>query len=238
MVAGSGHGAQASAPASKARTTGAHPAACTLYIRGRAAAGIQPACLSSANAFHMPINPVPPPVGYTIASGSVQSSCSASSRPSVFFPSMRYGSRSVDTSTAPVSVAYARAALPQSPMWPSTHTSSAPKPRIWARMRGGVLAGAYTRARRPARVAYAASATPAFPAVGTTRDCAPPYAARVTAAASPRALNEPVGFDPSSFTRRSRKPCFAARRGTVSKGVPPSPRVTGASPSASGSHSR
>ena len=94
----------ASAPASNARTTGAQPLDCTLYIRG-SAPRIHPCAESSVNAFHMPINPVPPPVGYTIASGRVQSKRSASSSPSVFLPSIRYGSRSVETSTAPDSVA-------------------------------------------------------------------------------------------------------------------------------------
>ena len=40
-----------------------------------------------------------------ITSGSVQPKCIASSRPSVFFPSMRYGSRSVLRSIDPVAAA-------------------------------------------------------------------------------------------------------------------------------------
>src|SRR5438477_4483 len=43
--------------------------------------------------------------------GKVQPSCSASSIPIVFFPSMRYGSRSVETSKYPDSAANARAML-------------------------------------------------------------------------------------------------------------------------------
>ena len=46
----------------------------------------------------MPMMPTPPPVGYTITSGSRQPSCSAISRPIVFLPSIRYGSLSVETS--------------------------------------------------------------------------------------------------------------------------------------------
>ena len=151
---------------------------------------------------------------------------------------MRYGSRSVETSTAPVSAANARAALPQSPMWPSTSTSSAPKLRIWVRIVAGVVSGATTRARAPARAAYAASAMPALPAVGTTKRVAPAAVARVTAAASPRALKEPVGLTPSSLTHSRAKPCMAARRSTRSSGVPPSPSETGSSCGRSGSHSR
>ena len=73
-------------------------------------------------------------------------------------------------------------------------------------MVGGVLEGANTRAAAPARLAYAARAIPAFPAVGTTKRRAPARTARVTAAARPRALKDPVGFFPSSFTHRWRKP--------------------------------
>src|SRR2546422_4787289 len=82
-------------------------------------------------------------------------------------------------------------------------------------MVGGVLAGAYPRAGTPAGAAWAASATPAFPAVGTTNARAPACPARVTAAARPRALKEPVGFVASSLTRRPGRPYRAASRGTA-----------------------
>ena len=49
-------------PASNARTIGAQPSACTATIRGRLRAD-QPTASNSSNAFHMPIRPVPPPVG-------------------------------------------------------------------------------------------------------------------------------------------------------------------------------
>src|SRR5882724_7782335 len=87
----------------------------------------------------------------------------------------------------------------------------------------GVVAGAYTRADAPARVAYAASAMPALPAVGTTNSFAPATTARVTAAARPRALNDPVGFVLSSLTQSWSKPWRAPTRSTLSSGVPPSP---------------
>jgi hypothetical protein len=51
-----------SASRSKARTIGWHPSACTAIIFGRFAP-IHPSCSSSANAFHMPIIPTPPPAG-------------------------------------------------------------------------------------------------------------------------------------------------------------------------------
>src|SRR6266487_3443052 len=51
---------------------------------------------------------------------------------------------------------------------------------------------------------------PALPAVGTTNSLAPASAARVTAAASPRALNDPVGFVASSLTQSWSNPWRAA----------------------------
>jgi hypothetical protein len=57
---------------------GAQPLACTVIIRGRCEP-IQPSRSISSNAFHIPTSPVPPPVGYTITSGSVHPNCSASS---------------------------------------------------------------------------------------------------------------------------------------------------------------
>ena len=51
-----------SSPFSQARTIGAQPSACTATMRGRFEP-MKPIASSSANAFHMPIRPVPPPVG-------------------------------------------------------------------------------------------------------------------------------------------------------------------------------
>ncbi|OGK84253.1 MAG: hypothetical protein A2050_01115 [Candidatus Rokubacteria bacterium GWA2_73_35] len=51
-------------------------------------------------------------------------------------------------------------------------------------------------------------------------------------------MNEPVGFWPSSFAQSVVIPRCAARRGSASSGVPPSPSVTGVSPSSSGVSSR
>src|SRR3569832_2211931 len=51
-----------SLPSSKALTIGAQPAACTAIMRGRLEP-MKPIFSSSSNAFHMPIRPVPPPVG-------------------------------------------------------------------------------------------------------------------------------------------------------------------------------
>src|ERR1041384_5241746 len=104
MVQGSGHGSQWSAPDSNAFTTGAQPWAWTVNILGNLPS-THPAAPSSWKAFHIPMRPVPPPVGYRIACGSVQPKLSATSRPRVFFPSIRYGSRRVERSKAPVSAA-------------------------------------------------------------------------------------------------------------------------------------
>src|SRR5437763_1069950 len=81
-----------------------------------------------------------------------------------------------------------------------------------------------------AGAAYAESAAPAFPAVGTTKPGTPRDRARVTAARIPRALNEPGGFSPSSLTHRRRTPIALARWGASCIGVRPSPNDTGCSP--------
>ena len=51
-------------------TIGAHPRDWTETIRGLKDE-IQPISSISSNAFHIPIKPVPPPVGYRITSGKV-----------------------------------------------------------------------------------------------------------------------------------------------------------------------
>ena len=71
-------GSAYSVPSSHARMMGAQPEACTVIMRGRSEP-IQPSASISSNAFHIPTSPVPPPVGYTITSGSFQPNCSASS---------------------------------------------------------------------------------------------------------------------------------------------------------------
>jgi hypothetical protein len=51
-------------PVSNARTIGWQPSACTVYIRGRFVPGaMRPSFSISSKAFHMPMRPVPPPVG-------------------------------------------------------------------------------------------------------------------------------------------------------------------------------
>src|SRR5258706_14255614 len=60
--------APAVAPAANACTIGAQPSAWTVTIRGRRLS-IQPICSISSKAFHIPISPVPPPVGYKITMG-------------------------------------------------------------------------------------------------------------------------------------------------------------------------
>ena len=61
-VCGSGHGSAESLSAANAFTMGAQPVDCTVNMRGRGPS-TQPAAASSAKAFHMPMRPVPPPVG-------------------------------------------------------------------------------------------------------------------------------------------------------------------------------
>ena len=57
-------------------------------------------------------------------------------------------------------------------------------------------------ASMPAAAAYAASAPPALPAVGIATFWMPSSRHIDTAQESPRALNEPVGLTPSSFSQR------------------------------------
>jgi len=56
------HAVAALAPLSNARTIGAQPVAWTATRRG-SGGEIHPRAVSSAQAFHMPMRPVPPPVG-------------------------------------------------------------------------------------------------------------------------------------------------------------------------------
>src|SRR4051812_1004140 len=86
----------------------------------------------------------------------------------------------------------------------------------------------------PAAEPYAASAAPALPAVGATSPATPSARARVTAALIPRALNDAVGFSPSSLIHSVRTPIDLASVGVGSSGVPPSPSVAGSSLSSSG----
>ena len=57
-----GNFSETSLPSAKAFGIGAQPSACTAIIRGRFGP-IQPSSSISSKAFHMPIRPVPPPVG-------------------------------------------------------------------------------------------------------------------------------------------------------------------------------
>src|SRR5215210_2748804 len=109
---------------------------------------------------------------------------------------MRYGSFKVETSNQPSAGAFAAMNLPQSEMRPSISRTSAPNARDSMMFADGVSAGIAMTQFRPAFAAYAAAAPPALPAVGSAIVFAPSAFATVTAAASPRALNEAVGFSP------------------------------------------
>src|SRR4051812_6727197 len=85
---------------------------------------------------------------------------------------------------------------------------------------------------------YAASAAPAFPAVGATSPGTPSAFARVTAALMPRALNDAVGLRPSSLIQSLATPMERAREGASSSGVMPSPSDTGVSAASIGSTAR
>ena len=106
----------------------------------------------------------------------------------------------------------------------------APNARHSMTFAAGVSAGITITAPSPAAAAYAASAPPAFPAVGAASVFAPKCFACATATDIPRALNEPVGFNASSFTYRRFSPIAAPSRSADTSGVMPSPSVSGAQP--------
>src|SRR5918993_3576931 len=173
-----------------------------------------------------------------IHSGNVQWSCSPSSYAIVFFPSMRYGSLSVEVSYQPSGLPRSTAMRPASVISPSTRFTSAPY-NSHSRMNGTLTSfGMNTLASTPAAAAYAAIAFAAFPADGIDRIRAPRCLALVTAAESPLALKEFVGLRDSSLTKSRESPSSAPRRLAWTSGVQPSPRVIGSSPSMSGISSR
>src|SRR2546427_5499763 len=158
----------------------------------------------------------------------------------VFLPSMRFGSLRVETSYQPSMSLCSATYLPQSEIRPFSLTTLAPKAWHSITFAAGVSAGITMTAGSPAAAAYAASAPPALPAVGAASAFAPSCLARETAVVIPRALNEPVGFKPSSLIyRRCMPPCpqrlpfpqgmAAPSRSAWTKAVIPSPSETGGS---------
>src|SRR5207247_4790258 len=98
-----------------------------------------------------------------------------------------------------ISAATFATTLPAVAMEPSIVNTCAPAICASATAAGGVPRGTMTATGRPARAPYTAAAPPAFPADGITNPVAPRVRARVIAIPSPRALNDPVGFWPSSL---------------------------------------
>src|SRR6266478_3710625 len=127
----------------------------------------------------------------------------------VFLPSMRYGSLRVETSYQPSRSLCSATYLPQSEIKPFNFTTVAPNAWHSITLAIGVSAGITMTAGSPAAAAYAASAPPALPAVGAAKAFAPSCFARETAAVMPRALNEPVGFNPSSLMYSPCKPSLS-----------------------------
>ncbi|MNZ99444.1 hypothetical protein D3C78_1187690 [compost metagenome] len=105
------------------------------------------------------------------------------------------------------------------------------------RVISGAFSGITTVARMPARAAYSDQAAPALPLVGMASASTPSSLALDTPTAAPRALNEPVGMMPSSFSHRSSIPSSRPMRGVRSRGVKPSPRLTTLAGSRTGSSS-
>src|SRR6266480_7474095 len=99
----------------------------------------------------------------------------------------------------------------------------------------GVSRGMNTCASTPVRAAYAASAPPALPALGTASFVAPRYFAIDTATLIPRALKLCVGLSDSSLIQRSTS---AAKAFARNSGEPPSPSEIGSTFSGNGKSSR
>src|ERR1035441_8886359 len=78
----------------------------------------------------------------------------------------------------------------------------------------------------PAAAAYAAMALAALPADGMATFLIPSSTHIETAQERPRALNDAVGFSPSSFTHSCSAPMRAPNRLVRTSGVQPSPSVT------------
>src|SRR3954468_3291012 len=78
----------------------------------------------------------------------------------------------------------------------------------------------------PAAAAYAARALAALPADGIATLVMPSSLHIEMAHERPRALNDAVGFSPSSLTHSASAPILAPRRQVRSSGVQPSPSVT------------
>src|SRR4051794_17908140 len=124
---------------------------------------------------------------------------------------------------------------PQSVISPSINVTCAPSSRHSMMFARGVSRGMKTCASTPARAAYAASAPPALPALGTASLVAPRCFAIETATLIPRALKLCVGLSDSSLIQRSTSSANLAAR---SSGVPPSPNDTGATSGGKGNTSR
>ncbi len=90
----------------------------------------------------------------------------------------------------------------------------------------GTSFGMKMNASIPAAAAYAAIAPAALPADGIATLVIPSSTHIEIAHESPRALNDPVGLMPSSFTHRSFAPSRAPSRLVWISGVMPSPRLT------------
>src|SRR5439155_13942976 len=148
------------------------------------------------------------------------------------------GSYIVATLKCPVSLHVAFTISPACAIVPSTRNRRPPKSTVSWRIERGVSFGATTRDSIPAFAAYAASALPAFPALGTASRVSPSSFARATATAIPRALNVPVGFAASSFTNTREIPYVLSIAGHSRSGVPPSPRVRAWSSESTGSTGR
>src|SRR5580700_5788982 len=144
----------------------------------------------------------------------------------VFLPSMRYGSLSVLTSNQPSVSLRAATIFPQSLISPFTSVTFAPAAQHSIKFDCGTSRGIKICASIPAAAAYAASAPAALPAEGIATLVIPSSTHIETAHDNPRALNDPVGLMPSSFTHRSLAPSRAPRRLAWISGVMPSPRLT------------
>ena len=227
-VCASAQGSDSRAPASKARTIGAHPVDCTDTSRGSVAG--DPAQLEQlaqrlvdADQPHAATGGIDDHVGHPPAEllGDLEA------HRLLALDAVRLLERGNVEPVARRSPRLPATSRPASEISPSTRRRSAPaathsapgdaSARRSASRRAS--AGRHARRRRPRRrrrcrwSAWRGRARRA-------------RAARETPTAAPRALNDPVGSSPSSLISRRATPSSAPSRGAGSSGVMPSPRVT------------
>src|SRR5215213_9516410 len=179
------------------------------------------------------------PTGIARTSGARPRSSTISNAP-VFWPSSRYGLTEL---TSVIGLSFcsesARTTRSAASKLPRTATTRAPNTRACRSLPAAIFpAGSTTTHSSPAAAAYAAADAEVFPVEAQMTLRAPSSSAFATAMTMPRSLNDPVGFWPSTFRYRLRRPSDSPRRRAWTSGVAPSPRLTTGVASLTGRNAR